>query len=514
MTDSHHAVVAPLAAALISAVLIGWLGWPAVVAPGAWVLGGGGGDFPSIAWGLWRTAEAVPWVPTHFPDIFYPQGADLLPADLPAALLLAPLTMWFGPVVAFNVLQCGHAVLTSAVAAALFANRGRMAATVGGVSLGMSTVLLSGLHNGNPDVTPLFWLPWVALCAQRTQRGWHWAILAGLGVGLAVWSNPYVGVMAGLVGLLFSPWKSLRSVVAGGIGLGMSVCFWLAVSSTLQSPEAMIAKPPVDVRLPAAGAADVVGWLWPAPRHPPDGWSVHMWFPGWSVLVLAMLGWRGGRRWWVLVVSGVLLSLGPILQLTPDQPLRVGGHVIALPLRWLGLLPGLANLHIHYRFAALAILGLGGLAAAGTARLPPWMRAVAVAAVVGELGAWGAPMLSAGPSPDTTACALLSDLPPGAVLDLPGSRQELRLFAQHCHGRAVAEGVNRPYPGRVRHTLSAGLDAVHALGFRYVIVHPDTGEALPPSERLVVADLLEEATRREMVVAESAGISIIDLEAP
>ena len=65
---------APLHAALLVAVALAALGWPAPVQPAAQVIGGGGGDFPSIAWGLWRVSESLPWVPVWFEDIFAPQA--------------------------------------------------------------------------------------------------------------------------------------------------------------------------------------------------------------------------------------------------------------------------------------------------------------------------------------------------------------------------------------------------------------------------------------------------------
>ena len=502
---------APLLAAGLTAAALAVLGWPALWQPGTQVLGGGQGDFPSIAWGLWQVAASLPALPTRFPDLYYPQGATLLVADLPGAILLSPVTALLGPIAAFNVLQAAHPILAAAAGALLCEER--WGAVVCGVSLGLSQVLLSSLHNGNPDVTPIFWVPLAALASSRIGRGWRWAVLAGLAVGLSAWFNPYVGAMAGIAALVMAPWRSPWSLLAGSIALAVAGLYAAAVQGTLDASAAMIAKPALDVTRPSPGAADLAGWLWPAGRTQPDGWSVHAWFPGATVLVLAAAGWRAGGRWWLLVAAGTLLSLGPILQLQPGVAAGTAGTLIALPGRWVQQLPGFSSLHIQYRLAALAVVGLGGLAAAGTARLPARWRWVAAAAVVAELSLWGAPLVQAGPAPPDTACRLLAPLPPGAVLDLPGEREERRMLAQTCHGRPIAEGLNQPYPGVVRQRLGE-LSALSSLGFRYIVIHEDVAPQTPPGERLRARTLLAEAQAAGMVAASAEGVSVIDLGAP
>lgn len=487
------------------------MGWPALTSPSAQVLGGGGGDFPSIAWGLWRVSESLPHIPTWFEDIFSPQGAALLIADLPGAVLLAPLTALAGPVVSFNLLQALHLILAAAAAAALVGSaRGGAAA---GAALALSPAVLSSVHNGNPDVTPVFWIPLAALCAQRIPSRWGWTVLAGLSVGLSAWFSPYVGVMSALAALVFAPWRSPRSLVAGAIALGVAGVFALSVQATLEAGAAMVAKPPLDVRIPSPGAADLGGWVWPAIRAQPDGWSLHAWFPGASILLLAAAGWRAGWRWWALVALGVVLSLGPVLKLGPEQAAAGGGWLIALPGRWLQQLPLLSALHIQYRFAALAMVGLGVLAAAGIERLPRRAQWLAVGAVFAELCLWGAPLVAAGPAPAQTSCALLAPLGPGAVLDLPGEREERRMLAQTCHRRPIAEGLNQPYPNVVRQALrDGGLSALPAQGFRFVVFHAQADPMTPPAERAQADALLSDARAAGLIVSEADGVAVADLE--
>ena len=121
--------------------------------------------------------------------------------------------------------------------------------------------------------------------------------------------------------------------------------------------------------------------------------------------------------------------------------------------------------------------------------------------------------MAAGPAPEAVSCALLSELPPGAVLDLPAEREERRLLAQSCHGRPVAEGINQPYPGIVHQALRGGLSELPGLGFRYVVIHEDVSDMTPPPARAAAAALRAEAARRGMVVAEDGGVTVVDLEA-
>ncbi|MFT4975662.1 MAG: hypothetical protein ACI8S6_001549, partial [Myxococcota bacterium] len=258
-------------AAVLSGLVLAILGWPALTQPTRWVLGGGSGDFPSIAWGMWQVSNSLPALPSHHPDIFYPQGATLLIADLPGAIALAPLTWLAGPVVSFNALQALHPILAAAAAAALAGRGSLTGGAAAGLALGLSPVVLSSLHNGNPDVTPVFWIPLAALCASRISRGWGWTLLAGLSVGASAWFNPYVGVMSAVAALIMAPWRHPRSLVAGAVAAATAGLFILSVRHTLDASSAMIAKPPVDVRFASPGAADLTGWLWPVVRAQQDG---------------------------------------------------------------------------------------------------------------------------------------------------------------------------------------------------------------------------------------------------
>ena len=103
-----------LRVALVMTLALILLSWPTCVEPNQWAIGGAGGDFASISWGLWRVADALPgFSPLHTDMLVYPQGSTLLVANPPGSLLVSPVTLLFGPVAAYNVLQASHLILAA-----------------------------------------------------------------------------------------------------------------------------------------------------------------------------------------------------------------------------------------------------------------------------------------------------------------------------------------------------------------------------------------------------------------
>lgn len=449
------------------------------VGPGQ-VVGGGGGDFPSIAWGLWRAAEALPGLPSVQTDlIFAPRGASIFLADLPEALLLAPLTALVGPIATFNLLQLAHPALAIATMFLLLRTEGRSvaAAAGGGAVFGLSPALLTGIHNGNPDVTPLYLLPLVALAVRRLDRSWAAALLAGVLIGLCPWFNPYVGVMAAVVAAVMASYRHpLRLIFAAGIALAVAGLYTSLVLDSFANPDSMVHKPGGPTQAVPAGVAHLKGFFLPILEAQRDDWSLHGWYLGALGLIAACLSGRGGRsRPLLLIGAGLILSLGPVLQIDTQTPLAPGGWHIALPGALLVDLPGLSSLRIAYRFAALVALGLAPLAARGIDRFPRG-RIILAGLIAVELLLVGAPLLQSGPSPSDDACMLLAEHPVGPVVDLPSGRDELHLLGQTCHGFPVAQGINQPYSRSIQqavHKNTRAFDALASHDFRYLVLHFD-----------------------------------------
>lgn len=500
--------IAALAAAVL-AILSG-------VGPGQ-VVGGGQGDFASIAWGLWRTAEALPGLPSAQTDlIFAPRGATLVLADLPEALLLAPLTALLGPVFSFNLLQLAHPALAIASMFLLLRTEGRSlgAAAAGGAMFGLSPVLLTGLHNGNPDVTPIFLLPLVVLAARRVHSSVRAAVLAGVLIGLAPWFNPYVGVMAAVTAAVMTPRERPAHIaLAAAIALALAAAFAALVLSSFSAPDAMVHKPGGPAAAVPPGVAHLRGFFLPLLEPQADGWSLHGWYLGGVGLLAACFSGRGQRlRCGLLIIAGLILSMGPVLQIDTQTVLAPGGWRIALPGALFQDLPGLSSLKISYRFAALIALGLAPLAARGIDRLPRGQGVVAGLVAV-ELLLLGAPLLASGPRPSEDVCALLTEQPVGPVVSLPSGRDEVHLLLQTCHGFPIAQGINQPYPRPIRQSVQGKgartFDALASHGFRYLVLHHDlaAGDDTTARQLARLQDHAEEqgrilgATERTVLVA-------------
>lgn len=506
------------------------LSWPVAVDPRSAVIGPGTGDFPSIAWGLWQVTETWPDLPpTRFDHVLFPEGASLLLADLPESWLLAPLTLLLGPIFSYNLLQVAHVGLAAAFAALLARDLGAgpWGAARAAAAFGLCIVLLSGIFNGNPDVTPLFTVPLAGFLAGRAQSSWGWALAAALGIGVAPWLNPYAGLMAAACAVALSPWPRgrvawARLALAGGGAVLLALAWVGLVQGTLDAADSMVVKG--GARPAGAGAAWLDGYLRPVLVDDPDPWTVHGWYLGWLPLLLALGGlWRAGRglalRLGGLVILGVILSLGPTLFVAGEEVL-LGGRPLHLPGAWLNQLDAYAQLQIVYRFGALAALGVALLAA--LPRLPrpaelllPLLVALELLVVGG-----GAGLLGSTPVPRDPACDALAPLPHGAVLNLPLSHHEEWLLGQTCHGRPIAQGINKPVPKRVRRAIDrpgpTAFEGLRQMGFRYVVLHPG---GPPGSSAPLRPDAVEGLERFEklgralgLVVAESPEVVILDLE--
>jgi hypothetical protein len=524
-----------LGAALLAALLA----WPVPLRPDGMAVGGGGGDMASIAWGLWRVASALPGLPSvRSSDILFPDGASLLIADLPEAVLMAPVTLLVGPVAAVNLLQLLHVGLAAGLTHALLRRHGASTAQAlpGAIGFGFCLVMLSGVRNGNADVTPMYLLPLVALLAAEPWSGVRSALLFGLAVGLSPWINPYVGVMAGITALcLASPPRDGRQWRLAGLAVGLAGAVggaYVALArASLTASDAMVRK--TAERPLNAGIAWLRGYVWPEISRPPDPWTVHAWYLGGILLLLALAGavrlrWehagsgsdvppslpRPGVRWALLGLVGLLLSLGPALHWSSMTP-TWGGRPMWMPWAYLSHLPGIGELKITYRYGALVALATAWFAGRACLRMSDGRAAVVAVVVAADLlyVGGGAGFLAAGAPAARASCGLLEGRPPGPVIELPGSLDEPALLAQTCHGNPAAEGINRRYARVVERAVLMPServpDALRSLGFRYIVVRND--DTAPPSEQRKARFILETARRNGETIVDGPRASLVDL---
>lgn len=228
----------------------------------------------------------------------------------------------------------------------------------------------------------------------------------------------------------------------------------------------------------------------------------------------AVLERRAALRWLGLGLVGIVLALGSMFYLVPPAAPHEPG-LFRLPLAWLSQLPGLDQMRLVFRYAALASLALAVLAATAVDRLPPLARPLAPLLVMLDLllFAPGATVwLRSHPALEARACPILADLPPGPVVDVPGTYDGRHLYAQICHGRPVAQSVHQPWANEVRRALQVpppvAVEDLRRLGFRWLVLHPqDRGE-----REQVIPALRTLSARRGAIVGSDDQVLVIDLD--
>jgi hypothetical protein len=278
-------------------------------------------------------------------------------------------------------------------------------------------------------------------------------------------------------------------------------------------------------------------WL-PSDESPVvGGYPVDALFPGFVALTLALWGLirgQGRTRWFylLLLLSALLLSLGPRLYLAPGRP---AGLEAKLPYAWLyAMVPGFKALRAPARFDLLAELSLAVLAGYGVAALGR-VEAAAPAQKAGRMGlvgrllAVGLPALLVGlvilesavwpgahaepvPVGDQVPPVYhwLADQPPDPVLELPmaftagGPRLEYQYLSTY-HWRTTPDGYSGfipPKHGQVAFEMAwfpseRSVSLLQALGVSQVIAHTDRYPAAKWSDIEAALDQVDDLTHLE-----------------
>jgi hypothetical protein len=165
--------------AAYSAVSFLYFGIPLVSHPGRDFVGGptAGNDSMIFIWGFaWYPHAILSWTNPFITNVIYhPQGIDLMwTATVPGlAVIFAPLTLLFGPVVSFNV----AALLLPALAAwtcfllCRYVTDSIWASLVGGYLFGFSSYMLDHELYGHLYLTGVFGIPLIALAVLRNLNG-------------------------------------------------------------------------------------------------------------------------------------------------------------------------------------------------------------------------------------------------------------------------------------------------------------------------------------------------------
>jgi hypothetical protein len=351
---------------LYGGVSFAYFGWPLAAHPGRELLGTSS-DPEIFVWAFAWWPHAIlhginPFV-TH--ALYAPAGANLAwTTSVPGlALAFSPLTLLFGPVVAFNVAALVLPALSawSAYLLCLALTRSAWAALVGGYLFGFSSFVLSEQLEGHLMLTGAFLLPLVALTLLRFNRGElsRRASVARLAVLLAAqaWVSTEVALTEALmlVLALALAWLLVSDSRAGVRALAVVLTRGYCLAALLAAP--LIAYLLVGFQaggfVGGALGTDAVNLLMPASYNAIVGSSLPtiqgfisphesaLYLGPPTLLIVALYAWRNRRLAWsrFLVVAfalAVLLALGPAL-------LVDGRDLMPLPWALLQDLPGLDN---------------------------------------------------------------------------------------------------------------------------------------------------------------------------
>jgi hypothetical protein len=355
----------------------------------------------------WPYALAHHIDPLYTTAAWAPGGINLAwVTSVPAlGVAMTPVTLAFGPLVAFNLVQLAAPALAAwtgyLLCRKIVGSFGP--ALVGGLCFGFSPFLMGEVGQGHPNLSLAFLIPAAAYLVLRLAEGSikpRWFVPV-LGVLLAVQiylstevfaTMTLVGALAGLVGLAVGggPARQRLRRVVGPVAGAYGVALVLAAPLLYAAFTRPVPYKPVlygGLSHGAQSAADLLGYVIPGRFTILGGqfghrWGVDgdPWYFGIPLILLLILflitEWRQ-RRTWVIAASLALtlvLSIGGSLAV-------FGAHV--LPWRLLAALPVLGRAQPG-RLVSYAFLFFGIAVAIWLARpTRPWLRwALAVLALL------------------------------------------------------------------------------------------------------------------------------------
>lgn len=365
---------------------------------------------PDVQGGLfwpWAFARSL-WAgePLYFrPELQWPDGQSLrlIVWNHGVQLLIFPFFLSFSPITATNLAAMWLATLNGAAGAwAGHAATGRRWGALLGLCIAACApygLIEAGV--GRPEQG--LWAP-LALYFGGLVRLWadpedrRGALVCGLGVGLAgavywFYAIFLVTLMAAVLPVAAAAGALGRRrlgalALAGATSVAVALPFLLPLLLARGDAAQMIASgisagESVEVLQRRAVLLLPWGHLGPWSVAGERAWQAPLLVLPASLLA-ALVGRGGVRLAGVMGVLAAIFAAGPVLLGADGAPLEVGGHMLALPQRWLNGLPGYGRFWWPYRWQGVM---LGAACVAGpalAARLPR----PAVWAVL--LGAWSA----------------------------------------------------------------------------------------------------------------------------
>jgi len=390
---------------------------------------------------------------------------------------------------------------------------------------------LGCLASGQVEKVQVWCIPLVLLGLDRAVRGtaWRWAFL---GLPVAVFAAALTSPSSALVlpfaaGLqvAWSVWQTQRSrrqVGLGFLALGLVALSLAGVRGyygdlssaptdggvhqfgdqrmrSAFSP----GTPPAEEALlePSIVAQPQELFLGQNTRRPDPTRAAHVTYLGLPLLLaffgLSIRSWRGRGLGVALVVSGILLALGPKLALS-GQYVEWGGRSVILPAAWLDAYGyPTSESGMYYRFVQLASLGLALGLAGGVRPWPLWARMLIALSVLGTQ-LWDAHRVTADLWPRPVEVfenaglfrSWSQDPLEGAVVDLPLEADQraggVYMLGAALHGRPTTALPRQSRPdelpqlarvqGWIRTSVSLGdpgkaSEFLAGQGVRYLVCH-------------------------------------------
>ena len=385
-------------------------------------------DAGSYVWDFWWVAHQLvhlgnPWATRA---IAAPVGVQLgLHALMPLpGVLLAPVTLIFGPSASYNLLSIALPGLLcyATYRVARLWLRSQPGAIAAGAFFGLSSMLVwRSWYHLNLALGELF-IPIALEAAVRLTRrlSWRQAVILGVVLGAAVLTDQEMAVLVIIVAVLtLAPWL-LRRTAPGPVvkqsvaklraaGLAAVVALVLAspqlIAIMRQARSGGMTSPPGSLQASYRGySGSLPDMFAPSPRIADFGLG-HLGFifhgplsdgvPTFGLL-LSVLAVAGTAAQWRRVSTRLLalcwlacaaLALGPVLRVGPHLlipvPQLVGNWRVSavMPFTWFAKLPGLSGFREPDRMMMLGILPAALLAGAAV----DWLRYHATPAIVAVL---------------------------------------------------------------------------------------------------------------------------------
>ena len=512
-------------------------------------------------WFVGRTMEN-PLGVGHSDLFFYPFGKDIYAhtgANVLDAVVAQPFLALFGQVAGYN-LFCLFAFACNALAAWRLMSHftsSRVAQIAGVATYTLNPYLLSELLEGRPTQVFQPFLPLFFYHLLRFEEaGWKHALLAAIHLALTALTYWFYAIFAGMIAVVHFAQRAVlhdnprrfftRHAVAGAVSLLMVIpaALPLILSTSEGATPGLLHEPTWPFLSLDATTEEGISiaiyafqpWLrsngfYMTMSSGADGFYPHAVVLFWSQVSLAALGLALSRHRWVLgamLASALVVSVGHFVY--------VAGVTIPNPLYIFAVkvIPFMRRLWWPGRAMAIASLLLGVLASAG------------VGAVARRYGSWAALALTLTafggfayelhaihliPFPTWSARIpngyhCLADGEPGAIIELPYARSQAHLYYQTAHGRPILGGMVEDNPiftppeqrALIRDNsflrlinevgqdarlegqpLPSDVEAIHDLGYRYVVIQHNGYAKVASSSRLVDVTLTEQSrslTRR------------------